>query len=100
MRFGQAATHSYENRRVQMMESLFGSTAPVWTTLPPTGFGLHAPIALGNGPIGPPLCAPPSVVASGAPAQPLPGPAPIPYGYSPGMIPMSPQSLGASPFPR
>jgi hypothetical protein len=90
-----------------MMEALFGSAAPMWTTLPPTGFGLHAPIAFGNGPIGQSVFGPPSFAgpasAVAAPPQSLPGPAPIPtspYGQTPGMIPVSSQSLGGPAFPR
>ena len=69
-----------------MLEPLFGSPAPMWTTLPPS---------------------PPSFAgfASAMPAatQPLPGPAAIPtnaYGYAPGLIAISPQSLGASSLAR
>ena len=69
-----------------MLEPLFGSPAPMWTTLPPsppafTGFAGALPAA----------------------AQPLPGPAGIPtnaYGYVPGLIAISPQSLGASSLAR
>ena len=90
-----------------MIEALFGSTAPMWTTLPPSGFGLHAPIALGNGPIGPSMFGAPGlagpVSAPPAPIQSMPGPAPIqpsPYGQTPAMIPVSSQNLNAPAFPR
>ena len=67
----------------------------MWTTQPPAGFGLPAPLGLGNGQIGP------SVFTGGVPAtpQPLSGPAAVPtslYGYSPGLIAISPQSLAAT----
>lgn len=42
------------------MEALFGSTTPMWTTLPPSGFGLQAPMAFSNGAIGPPVFGPPT----------------------------------------
>src|SRR5580765_2988824 len=76
-----------------MLEPLFGSATPMWTTVPPAGFGPQAPIGLGNGQIGS------SVFAGGLamPPQPLSGPAavpPSPYGYNPGLIAISPQSLG------
>jgi len=81
-----------------MLEPLFGSATPMWTTLPPSGFGPQAPIGFGNGPIGPPTLGPQSFAGFGAtvPAPPaMPAPAPIPttaYGYAPGLIAMSPQS--------
>ena len=89
-----------------MLEPLFGSAAPIWTTLPPSGFGLQAPIGFGNGAIGPPafggsaLAALPATTP-GAP-QSLSGPA-IPtsgYAYGPGLIPIVPQSFAASPLAR
>src|SRR5262245_28468760 len=90
-----------------MMEALFGSTAPMWATLPPSGFGLHAPIAFGNGPIGPSVFGQPnlagSATAAPVPVQSLSGPAPIPpspYAQTPAMIPVSSQGLGAPAFPR
>ena len=91
-----------------MMEALFGSTTPMWTTLPPSGFGLQAPMAFSNGAIGPPVFGPPNLagpanVASAPMQQPFSGPAGIPstaYGYSPGLIAFSQQNLGVSPFAR
>ena len=85
-----------------MLEPLFGSATPMWTTLPPSGFGPQAPIGFGNGPIGPPTLGPQSFAGFGAtlPAAPaMPAPAPIPataYGYTPGLIAVSPHSLGVS----
>ena len=89
-----------------MLEPLFGSAAPMWT-LPPSGFGVQAPIGLGNAQIGSSLFGASNVGAftGGVPAapQPLSGPAAVPtnpYGYNPGLIAISPQSLGVSPFAR
>lgn len=81
-----------------MLEPLFGS-APMWTTQPPAGFGLQAPIGLGNSQIGPSLFGVSNVPA---PPQPLSGPAvpTSPYGYNPGLIAVSPESLGLAPFTR
>ena len=90
-----------------MIETLFGSTTPMWTTLPPSGFGFQGPFALGNGAIGPPVFGSPNLAGptnvGSAPAQPLPGPAGVQttaYGYGPGLIAISPQNLGVAPFPR
>lgn len=90
-----------------MLEPLFGSAAPMWTTLPPAGFGMQAPIGLGNGQIGPSLFGVSNVAAltGGVPApqQSLSGPAVVPnspYGYNSGLIAISPQSLGVAPLAR
>ena len=83
-----------------MLEPLFGSGAPIWTGVPPTGFAFQVPLAIGNGPIGPPLFGSPNIsavaggVQNGAPA--LSGSAALPgtaFGYGPGLIAISPQSL-------
>jgi len=34
-----------------MMDTLFGSAAPVWSAIPSPRFGLQSPIAIGNGPL-------------------------------------------------
>ncbi len=84
-----------------MLEPLFGSAAPMWTTIPPSGFGLQAPIGFSNGQIGPTTFAPSAMPgAVSATAPPLPSTA-VPtnaYGYSPGLFAISPQSFGASPL--
>src|SRR6266542_4188850 len=105
-------THD-ENRRAQMLEPLFGSGAPMWTTVPPTGFAFQTPIGIGNGPIATPVFGSSNApgLAGGVPAgaQPFPVSAAVPanaYGYGAGLIAVSPQSLsglnlpGASPFTR
>ena len=81
-----------------MLEPLFGSATPMWTTVPPAGFGLQAPIGLGSGQIGP------SLFAGGVPTapQPLSGPAVVPgspYSYNPGLIAISAQGLGVATEP-
>jgi BON domain-containing protein len=88
-----------------MLEPLFGSAAPMWTTLPPSGFGLQAPIGFANGAIGPPAFGSSGLAAlpgtTPAPPQSLPGPG-IPasaYGYGSGLIPIVPQSF-AGPLAR
>jgi hypothetical protein len=63
-----------------MLEPLFESAAQMWTTLPPSGFGVPTPTGIGNGPIGPPTLGPPS--------------------YNPGLIAISPQGFAASSFTR
>ena len=96
-----------------MLEPLFGSGTPMWTTVPPTGFAFQAPIGIGNGPIATPVFGSSSVpgLAGGVPtgAPPFPVSAGLPanaYGYGAGLIAISPQSLsglnlpGASPFTR
>jgi len=89
-----------------MLEPLFGSATPMWTAVPPAGFGLQAPIGLGNGQIGPSLFGVSNVAAltGGVPAppQPLSGPAvpTNPFGYNPGLIAVSPESLGLAPLTR
>ena len=47
-----------------MLESFFGSAAPMWATAPPSGFAPQTPIGLGNGPIGPPAFGPSTVALS------------------------------------
>ena len=96
-----------------MLEPLFGSGAPMWTTVPPAGFAFQNPVGFGNGPIATPVFGSSNVpgMAGGVPAgaQPFPVPAAVPgnaYGYGAGLIAVSPQSLsglnipGASPFTR
>jgi hypothetical protein len=96
-----------------MLEPLFGSGAPMWTTVPPTGFAFQTPIGIGNGQIATPVFGSPNVpgLTGGVPAgaQPFPVSATVPanaYGYGAGLIAVSPQSLsglnvpGASPFTR
>src|SRR5258706_3893808 len=91
-----------------MLEPLFGSGAPMWAGLPPTGFAFQTPIGIGNGQFGSPAI---SGLPGGLPAgaQSFPVSAPLPttaYGYGAGLIAVSPQSLsglnvpGASPFAR
>jgi hypothetical protein len=89
-----------------MLEPLFGSAAPMWTT-PPSGFGPQPPFGLGNLPIGPPVFGPQNLAgfAGAIPAATQPGPVsgPIPtnaYGYAPGLIAISPHSFGASSLAR
>jgi hypothetical protein len=38
-----------------MMEPLFGSTAPMWTSSPAIGFGYQSPLPVTNGPLSTPL---------------------------------------------
>jgi len=96
-----------------MLEPLFGSGAPMWTTVPPTGFAFQTPMGIGNGSIATPVFGSSNVpgLAAGVPAgaQPLPVSAALPasaYGYGAGLIAVSPQSLsglnlpGTSPFTR
>ena len=96
-----------------MLEPLFGSGAPMWTGLPPTGFAFQTPIGIGNGQFGSPVFGSPATsgLPGGVPAsaQSFPMPAALPntaYGYGAGLIAVSPQSLsglnvpGASPFAR
>jgi hypothetical protein len=96
-----------------VLEPLFGSGAPMWTTVPPSGFAFQTPMGMGNGPIATPVFGSSNVtgLAAGVPggAQPLPVPAALPasaYGYGAGLIAVSPQSLsglnlpGTSPFTR
>jgi hypothetical protein len=97
-----------------MLEPLFGSGGPMWTTVPPTtGFAFQTPIGIGNGPIATPIFGSSNVpgLAGGVPAgtQPFPVSAGVPanaYGYGAGLIAVSPQSFsglnlpGASPFTR
>lgn len=70
-----------------MLEQLFHPVAPMWTGVPPSGFGLQAAPGVGNGPIGAPMLGSPSFAGLTAPlpaaTQPLPGPTTIPYGYNP-----------------
>ena len=49
-----------------MIEPLFTSSAPLWTTVPPTGFALQAPMAMGNGPIAAPIFGPSTTPYSNA----------------------------------
>jgi len=92
-----------------MLEPLFGSGAPLWTGLPPTGFAFQTPIGVGNGQFGSPVFGSPAIsgLPGGAQSFPVPGTMPNPaYGYGAGLIAVSPQSLsglnvpGASPFTR
>ena len=96
-----------------MLEPLFGSGAPMWTTVPPTGFAFQTPIGIGNGPIATSVFGSSNVpgLGGGVPSgpQPFPVSAAVPvnaYGYGAGLIAVSPQSLsglnlpGASPFTR
>jgi len=96
-----------------MLEPLFGSGAPMWTTVPPTGFAFQTPIGIGSGPLSTPAFGSSHIsgLAGGMPAgvQSLPVPPSLPtsaYGYGPGMIAISPQGLtglnlpGAFPFPH
>jgi len=96
-----------------VLEPLFGSGTPMWTTVPPSGFAFQTPMGIGNGPIATPVFGSSNVagLAAGVPAgtQPLPVPAALPasaYGYGAGLIAVSPQSLsglnlpGTSPFTR
>jgi len=97
-----------------MLEPLFGSGGPMWTTVPPTtGFAFQTPIGIGNGPIATPILGSSNVsgLPGGVPAgtQPFPVSAAVPanaYGYGAGLIAVSPQSFsglnlpGASPFTR
>jgi hypothetical protein len=97
-----------------MLEPLFGSGGPLWTTVPPTtGFAFQTPIGIGNGPVATPMFGSSNVpgLAGGVPAgtQPFPLSAGVPanaYGYGAGLIAVSPQSFsglslpGTSPFTR
>ena len=76
-----------------MIEPLFGSGAPLWTTLPPTGFAFQTPMAIGNGPIATPIFGPSGTpgLTNGAPALPAAVP-PAAYGF--GTFP-----LGSTAFP-
>jgi hypothetical protein len=49
-----------------MIEPLFTASAPLWTTVPPTGFALQAPLAMGNGPIAAPIFGPSATPYSNA----------------------------------
>jgi BON domain len=87
-----------------MLEPFFGSATPMWTTQPPSGFGLQPPIGFGTGPLGSPAFAASGLAAAPgtmpAPGQSPPGPPFVPtgaYGYSPGLIAVASQSLGAFP---
>ncbi len=73
-----------------MLEQLFRPGAPMWTTVPPSGFGLQAATGVANGPIGAPILGSPSFagVAGALPAvsPPFSSPATIPtsaFGYNP-----------------
>ena len=73
-----------------MLEQLFRPGAPMWTALPPSGFGLQAATGVGNSPIGAPIVGSPGFAGLAGPlsavSPPLPGPATIPtsaYGYNP-----------------
>jgi hypothetical protein len=96
-----------------MLEPIYGSGGPMWTTVPPTGFAFQTPIGIGNGPIAAPVFGSPNVAGLtggvSAGAQPFSGSAGVPptaYGYGAGLIAVSPQSFsglntpGASPFTR
>ena len=96
-----------------MLEPLFGSGAPMWTAVPPTGFAFQTPIGVGNGPLAMPAFGSSNVpgFAGALPtgAQTFPTPSAVPanaYGYGAGLIAVSPQTLsglnlsGASPFTR
>ena len=94
-----------------MLEPLFGSGGPMWTTVPPAGFAFQNPIGMGNGPIAAPVFGSSNVagLTGGVPAQSFPVSAGSPanaYGYGAGLIAVSPQSFsglntpGASPFTR
>jgi len=96
-----------------MLEPLFGSGGPMWTTVPPAVFAFQTPIGIGNGPIAPPVFGSSNVtgLTGGVPAGPqsFPVSAGVPanaYGYGAGLIAVSPQSFsglntpGASPFTR
>jgi hypothetical protein len=96
-----------------MLEPLFGSAGPMWTTVPPAGFAFQTPIGIGNGPIAPPVFGSSNVtglaggVTTGPQSFPVSagGPANA-YGYGAGLIAVSPQNFsglntpGASPFTR
>ncbi len=73
-----------------MIEPLFGSGAPLWTTVPPTGFAFQTPMAIGNGQISTPIFGTPGLT-TGAPAVPTAVP-PASYGF--GTFP-----LGSTAFP-
>ena len=72
----------------------------MWTTVPPTGFAFQTPIGIGGGPLSTPAFGSSNInsLAGGIPngVQSLPAPPSLPtsaYGYGPGMIAISPQSL-------
>jgi hypothetical protein len=88
-----------------MIEPLFGSGAPMWTAVPPTGFAFQAPSGIGNGPIAGPMFGSPNVPGQtgGVPTgvQPFPMPNALQtaqYGYG-GGIALSPQSLAGPVLP-
>jgi len=76
-----------------MIEPLFGSGAPLWTTVPPAGFAFQTPMAIGNGPIATPIFGP-----SGTPGMTSAGPA-VPAAVPPTAYGFGAFPLGSTSFP-
>jgi len=93
-----------------MIEPLFGSGSPMWTSMPATPFAFQSPVAVGNRPFTAPAfgaTAIPGVAGGATDAQGLPAAGALAgsaYSYAGGMTPTLPQSLygpsliGAFPF--
>jgi hypothetical protein len=54
-----------QDRRVQMIEQLFGSGSPMWTAIPSSAFAFQTPIGVGNQPVGTPMFGSPANPGNG-----------------------------------